>query len=179
MNGLKKYFEDVKKECKMTNNLSVLDPSIINNPGIYSLLNNKYFKAINEGIDFNLEFFLDMDTVDTNLYELSRILGILIDNAIEEAEKCEEKIIRMSFRKEFNNNRAVISIENTYTNKNINIDEIFTKNFSGKKNHSGIGLWEVRKYVSKSQNLDLYTSKDNKFFKQELYIYDTNKKKSF
>ena len=33
-------FEGVKKDCKITNNLSILNPRIINNPGIYSLLNN-------------------------------------------------------------------------------------------------------------------------------------------
>ena len=52
MNGLKDYFEGVKKDCKITNNLSILNPRIINNPGIYSLLNNKYFKETNNGISF-------------------------------------------------------------------------------------------------------------------------------
>ena len=32
-----------KKDCKITNNLSIINPRIVNNPGIYSLLNNKYF----------------------------------------------------------------------------------------------------------------------------------------
>ena len=50
------------------------------------------------------------------------------------------------------------------------------KGESGKSNHSGIGLWEVRKYVRKSKKLDLFTSKTDEFFKQELSIYDIVKK---
>lgn len=170
--GLKDYFEEVKKDCKITNNLAILNPRIINNPGIYSLLNNKYFKATNSGVIFDIDFFLDFDKLKINTYEFSRILGILIDNAIEEAEKCKDKIVKLHCVRENRNNRAVISIENTYSNKNVDVEKIFTKGESGKENHSGIGLWEVRNYIKKSKNLDLFTSKTDKFFKQELSIYD-------
>lgn len=172
ISGLRNYFEGVKKDCKITNNLAILNPRIINNPGIYSLLNNKYFKATNLGINFDIDFFLDLNKLNINTYEFSRMLGILIDNGIEEAEKCKEKIIKLSFIRENRNNRSVISIQNTYSNKDVNIEKIFDKGISGKENHSGIGLWEVRNYVKKSKNLDLFTSKDDKFFKQELSIYD-------
>ena len=172
MSGLKDYFEDVKKDCKITNNLAILNPRIINNPGIYSLLNNKYFKATNSGITFDIDFFLDLDKLKINTYEFSRILGILIDNAIEESEKCEDKIVKITCVRENRNNRAVITVQNTYLNKDVNIEKIFEKGESGKENHSGIGLWEVRNYIKKSKNLDLFTNKTDKFFIQELSIYD-------
>lgn len=172
MAGLKKYFNEFKKDCKITNNLSIINPRIINNPGIYSLLNNKYFKATNLGVTFEIEFFLNLDTLEINMYQLSRILGILIDNAIEEAEKCDEKIIKISFIRENRNSRSIITVKNTYSNKDVDLEKIFEKGLSGKENHSGIGLWEVRKYVKKSKNLDLYPSKTDKYFKQELSIYD-------
>ena len=176
ISGLKEYFEDVKKDCKITNNLAILNPRIINNPGINSLLNNKYFKATNLGITFDIEFFLDLNKLKINIYEFSRILGILIDNAIEEAEKCNEKIVKLNFLRENRNNRASITIKNTYTNKNVDIEKIFNKGESGKEHHSGIGLWEVKNYIKKSKNLDLFTTKDSKFFIQELSIYDIKEK---
>lgn len=172
MAGLKKYFNEFKKDCKITNNLSIINPRIINNPGIYSLLNNKYFKATNLGVTFEIEFFLNLDTLEINMYQLSRILGILIDNAIEEAEKCDEKIVKVSFIRENRNNRSVITVKNTYSNKDVDLEKIFEKGVSGKSNHSGIGLWEVKRYVKKSKNLDLYPSKTDEYFKQELSIYD-------
>ena len=172
ISGLKTYFTEIKKDCRITNNLSILNPKIINNPGIYSLINSKYFKATKANVNFELEFFLDLDTLNVNIYEFSRILGILIDNAIEEAQKCTEKIVQVIFRRENKNHRAIIIVENTYSNKNVDTEKIFEKGISGKKNHSGIGLWEVRHYVEKSKNLDLFTTKNNKFFIQELSIYD-------
>ena len=174
--GLKNYFNDVKKDCKITNNLSIINPRTINNPGIYSLLNNKYFKATNLGINFEVEYFLNLNDLEVNLYQLSRILGVLIDNAIEEAEKCENKLVKLNFIRESRNNRAIISIQNTYSNKDVDIETIFNKGLSGKENHSGIGLWEVRNYIRKSKNLDLFTNKNNDFFIQELSIYDIKEK---
>lgn len=172
MPGLKKYFNDVKKDCKITNNIALINPRIINNAGIYSLLNNKYFKAINLGITFEFEFFLNVDNLEVNMYKFSRALGILLDNAIEEAEKCPEKIVKASFIRENRNSRSVITIKNTYLNKDVDIEKIFKKGESGKENHFGIGLWEIQNYVKKSKNLDLYTSKTPDFFIQELSIYD-------
>ena len=172
MNGLKKYFNEIKKDCKITNNLSILNPRIISNPGIYSLLNNKYFKATNSGVTFEIEFFLNLDTLKVNMFKFSRAIGVLLDNAIEEAEKCNDKIVKISFIRENRNNRSVITVKNTYSNKDVDLEKIFEKGASNKKEHSGFGLWELRKYVKNSTNLDLYTSKDDTYFKQELSIYD-------
>ena len=52
------------------------------------------------------------------------------------------------------------------------MDQIFEKGFSGKKNHTGLGLWEIRKIIKKSNNLNLFTSKTDKFFSQQLEIYE-------
>lgn len=82
------------------------------------------------------------------------------------------KIVKASFIRENRNSRSVITIKNTYLNKDVDIEKIFKKGESGKENHFGIGLWEIQNYVKKSKNLDLYTSKTPDFFIQELSIYD-------
>ena len=71
--------------------------------------------------------------------------------------------------KEINAEKRMLELKK---NKNVNIDKIFRKRASSKENHSGIGLWEVQKYVSKTQNLNLVTTKNNRFFTQKLEIYD-------
>ena len=103
--------------------------------------------------------------------EFARILGILLDNAIEAAEKSKEKLINISFRKDERNNRNLILIENSYANKDVDTEEIFNKGFTEKENHTGIGLWEVRKILSKNNNINLFTSKTDDLFKQQLEIY--------
>ena len=173
MSGLKQYFDEVKKDYKIAHNLSLINQNIINNPGIYSLLNNEYFKASTLGITFDIDVSLNINSLNINMYKFSRVLGILIDNAIEASEKCDDKIVQLSFIRENHNSRSIISIKNTYSNKNVNIREIFEKGMSSKKEHFGIGLWEVRRYVKKSKNLDLKTIKTEKFFIQNFYIYDS------
>lgn len=175
MEGLKEYFIPLREDCQRTNNIAMLNPNIINNPAIYSLLSSKYHKADGLGIKINFEFFVDLNEFEINSYEFSRILGILLDNAIEAASECKNKIINIYFRNEYTKNRHVVLISNTYKDKNINTEEIFEKGKSGKDNHSGLGLWEVRQYVRKHNNLNIYTSKNDKYFSQQFEIYYNKK----
>ena len=171
MEGLKKYYHQLEDDCQRVNNIATLNPNVINNPGIYNLLSSKYHKADEKHIKINLEFFLDLNTLHIKIYEFSRILGILLDNAIDASSECEEKIINIKFRNENKNNRQVVIIENTFNNKDVNTETIFNKGFSSKENHSGLGLWEVRQILKKNNNLNLHTEISGKFFRQQLEIY--------
>ena len=111
------------------------------------------------------------------MYELTRILGILLDNAIEASFECENKLVNITFRKDKKANSNLIIIQNTYANKDINIDRIFEKGYTSKQDTEddkahGLGLWEVRKYLKKNTNLDLYTTKNDTFFIQQFEIYN-------
>ncbi len=103
-----------------------------------------------------MTFLLDLNTLKMKIYEFARILGILLDNAIDASNECNEKIINIMFRNDSKNNRQLIIIE---------------KGITGKNNHTGLGLWEVRKIIKKNNNINLYTSKTDKFFSQQLELY--------
>lgn len=139
--------------------------------GIYNLLTSKYHIAEDKDIKINMTFLLDLNTLKMKIYEFARILGILLDNAIEASSECDEKIINITFRNDSKNNRQLITIENTYKNKNIDTEKIFEKGVSEKENHTGLGLWEVRKIIKKNNNANLFTSKTDKFFSQQLELY--------
>jgi len=171
MEGLKNYYSQLEDDCQRVNNLYILNPNIVNNDGIYNLLTKKYYEAEREDIKVNITFLLDLSTLHMKVYEFARILGILLDNAIEASSESTEKIINLSFRDDFRNSRQLITIENTYSNKDVNTDIIFEKGVSGKDDHTGLGLWEVRKLIKKNNNINLFTTKDDKFFKQQLEIY--------
>lgn len=171
MEGLKNYYLQLQDDCQSANNLYILNPEVINNPGIYSLLTTKYHEAEEENIKINLSLLLDFDKLNMKIYEFTRILGILLDNSIDAASESDEKIINIIFRNEEKNNRQIILIENTYKDKNVDIDKIFDKGISGKENHTGLGLWEVRKIIKKNNNLNLHTTKNDKYFSQQLEIY--------
>ena len=171
MEGLKKYYLQLEDDCQRVNNLYLLNPDVINNDGIYNLLTKKYYETESKDIKVNMTFLLDLSTLHMKIYEFARILGILLDNAIEASSECNEKIVNITFRDDSKNSRQLVIIENTYSDKNVDTEKIFEKGISGKENHTGLGLWEVRKLVKKNDNLNLYTSIDDKYFSQQLEIY--------
>ena len=171
INGLKNYYSQLLHDCSQVKSLSALSPEVINNPAIYSLLTNKYHQAIELGINMNIECFLDFEKLDMKVYEFTKILGILLDNAIEAAKECEDKTINVIIRNDFKVKRQLVIIENTYINKNIDTEKIYEKGFTSKENNTGLGLWETRKILKRNNNLNLFTSKNNKFFIQQLEIY--------
>lgn len=175
LEGLRIYYRQLLQDCSRTNNLTALSPEVINNPAIYNVLANKYHKADEIGVQINLGIFIDLNEIEKHMkiYEFTRILGILLDNAIEAASECEDKIIHVSFRKEQNRRRLLLIIDNTYKNKDVNVDKIYEKDFStkSKTTNSGLGLWEVRQILKKNNNLNLFTTKSEEFFSQQFEIY--------
>ena len=171
MEGLKKYYKQILKDCDKVNNLYVLSPDVINNPAIYSILASKYYLADSKGITISLDVFLDLNDLKMQIYEFTRILGILLDNAIEASSECDEKIINITIRNEENKHRQVLIISNTYPNKDVDTEKIYEKAYTTKPNNTGLGLWEVRKILKKNNNLNLFTTKNSEFFTQQLEIY--------
>lgn len=175
LEGLRIYYRQLLQDCGPTNNLTALNPEVINNPAIYNVLATKYHKADEIGVQINLGIFINLNEIEKHMkiYEFTRILGILLDNAIEAAAECENKIIHVSFRKEQNRRRLLVIIDNTYKNKDINVDKIYEKDFStkSKETNSGLGLWEVRQILKKNNNLNLFTTKSEEFFSQQFEIY--------
>ncbi len=172
MEGLRVYYSQLFDECQSLNNLYTLSPSVINNPAIFRLLSLKYYKAIELGITISLNIFLNLNELNMKIYEFSRVLGILVDNAIEAASECETKIVNIELRKDVSRNRQLLIVENTCCEENINLEQIFQKGISSKPKNTGLGLWKVRQILNKNNNLNLYTSQEGHFFRQQLELYD-------
>ena len=173
IDGLKKYYNQLLEECHKTNNLYALSPAVINHPAIYHLLATKYYEADQKNIQINLDVFLDLNEIEARMriYDFTRILGILLDNAIEATVECEKKIINVTFRKEMSNDMIAVIIQNTYNNKDVNTETIYQKGVSSKENHSGLGLWKIRQILMHNNNLNLFTTKNEEFFTQQFEIF--------
>ena len=177
MKGLEKYYKSVNKEYDNLNNLAALDPSLINDPALYSLIASKYLLAEQENVNFNVSIKPHFDKIPVSPYILTRILGILLDNAVEAAKNSVEKEIFFEVTGPFENTKFtkyVISIKNSYSNKDVNIDRTREKGFTSKteeKGSHGLGLWEVNKILNKSDNLNLFTNKTKELFIQDLEIF--------
>lgn len=176
MEGLTIYYNQLFCDCQKLNTLYTLNPDAINDPAIFRLLSLKYYKAHELGIHMDLHIFLDLTELNMKIYEFSRVLGILVDNAIEAAAESKEKVINLELRRDIARNRQLLIIENTYSEKDIDMEHIFEKGFSSKPNNTGLGLWKVRQILKKSNNLNLHTTIEKRFFKQQLELYDIIKK---
>ncbi len=171
LEGLKKYYSSVFKECSELKKLSIFNKDVLNSPPIFSLIVEKYYKAKELGIDFNIEVFVDLNNLNMNIFEFSRILGIFLDNSIEAASQSSKRIVNIIISKDFRNHFDLITVENSCDAEFVDIEKIFEKNFSTKPKNSGLGLWNVKSIITKYDNVSLNTSLNNHFFRHQLKIY--------
>ena len=168
MYDLTNYYDSLIPECLKINNLYRFHSKLMENAAIYSIVSAKYNIAEDNNIKMSLNILLDLNNLKIDTYTLTRILGILLDNAIEASKECNQKIVNVSFQN--NQDKQLIIIENTYLAKGISTKKIFEKNFTTKKDNSGLGLWKISKILSKNKNLHLYTDAGKDFFTQQLEI---------
>ena len=172
--GVKKMCKSLLKDCRDVNNMGILDPKIINNPSLYAILTNKFYIANQENVNMSIDVMFDLQNLNADSYELARIIGILLDNAIEAAKKCEERNVYVRFIKDTRVNRKLIIIENNYEEDNVDMSKLFEKGYTTKQNEEGkhgLGLWNVQRILNKRKNLALFTRKEE-LFSQQLEIYD-------
>ena len=172
---LEEYVNSLLKECNMINNLELVDPKVFNNPAIYGIVGSKYFLLTNENIPMDIEVLTDISKINFPMPELSRILGILLDNAYEATKKCNNPYVRLEIKYDNRKCADVIRVINTYdTNINIDINNIYKKGFSSKEVKSGIGLWEVKKIISRVSNSQIYPTTEKDKFIQNIIIEKNN-----
>ena len=141
----------------------------ISNDTLRAFLHMKLFQAQNRHENIRLKvqidhscFFLGMDIID-----LTRILGILLDNAFEECCAAPDSYIEIHIK-----NRPSLC---TYVIKNTihfsHSEQDGLRGHSTKIGHSGLGLSIVKSIVTLYPNVDLNTFFDKNFYLQSLNIH--------
>lgn len=140
----------------------------IDNYTVKSLLYYYIISAIKKGIKVKLDVVGSITKIDLAEDDLSRLLGILFENAVEESINSNEKLIEIYIE---NVNEIInITISNSINNTDIDIKDIFQRGYSNKGINRGIGLSVVDKINNNNSNLNIYTSILKNMFTQELYI---------
>ena len=152
------YFDD--KQITLLLNLNI--------PAIKGLLASKLSLAQINGAKVTVEIPMAIDNWNVKNYEMSRILGIILDNAIEESEYCANPEINIGiFSEEIGH---VVVIENRCRSDTQHPIHLKQEGFSTKGSNRGLGLSNLAEIVSKSNYLLLETTVNNKFFTQKLTI---------
>lgn len=172
--GIKEYINSLSKGFNDINILSILSPEVINDPAIYGIVVGKTLKARDFKINLSLDINLRVSEVNFPKFELSRIVGILLDNSIEAAIDSEDKkLIVNAYHNESKKSDVIIIGNSVKDPNNIDITKIFNKNYSTKKESSGFGLYEVIRFFKKYNKGDIVTNidYDNNMFYQTV-VFD-------
>ena len=168
---LRDYFYNNIKNLNTKIELDNIVLSHLNNikvPSIKNLLTNKIISAQNNNFKVNISVEDEIDNFYDNEMQLSRILGIFLDNSLEAGlELDNNRFIELIILKA--NKTIVIQITNTFKNTNLDIDKINESGYSTKGENRGIGLSSANDIISK-HNMILNTRIEDNLFKQILTI---------
>ncbi|WP_434281805.1 sensor histidine kinase [Clostridium botulinum] len=170
--GLSEFFYnnviDMDKNIKWSNsNIDKL--KYIKVSGLKAILSTKLIKASSMNIDINVHIVEDIDYIHMNIMDLCRIIGILMDNAIEAAGECEAPKICIVVANK--NDYVVIALHNNFFGDKPLIHKIYKEGFSTKGRGRGLGLYTVKNIIDiKYENVFLNTSIEGNVFIQEIWI---------
>ena len=133
---------------------------------VKSLLYKKITEIQKKRIDFRMEVMYPVDKTGMKPLDLSRALGILLDNAIEETEKTGGKISLVVSRQQ---DAVHIIVENTIE-REVDLARIYEEGYSTKGSGRGNGLPGLRRILEKYPGASLMTECENGTFIQRLAI---------
>lgn len=166
--GLRNFIDDVVKEAKTITTLDRLNPELFKNPSLFGLVTAKFEYARKSDVNMNFEIYADLENMDIRTYDFTRILGILLDNAIEASAGSEKKVV--NFYVVERNAKVTIEISNSFSDTGLKIEDMHKKGASSKGENRGLGLYKVKEIIDRYPNIKLETTMANGMFLQKLVI---------
>lgn len=171
--ALKKYyhkelFPESSKIVKKDSNILYLKN--IKNLSLKGILFSKISEAKNENIEIMLDVREEIGEFKINIIDLCRIVGILMDNAIEGTRELDSKKIQIGIIEM--DDEKIIVIENSCQLELPPIYKMFEEGFSTKGSERGMGLSIVKGIADKYDNVFINTEVDGNIFRQEIVVSD-------
>ena len=162
-----KYIHPLNKEMNKNNyKLGLLKNIEI--PAIKGVISTKVIRAQEMGLDTVIEIVEPINNINMDIVDISRCLGILLDNAIEAALESDKKSMDIAIIKK--NTSIIIVVANSYNGDIPVISKLFKEGFSTKGENRGLGLSNLKEIINKYNNVSLDTYiKEQKFY-QELLV---------
>lgn len=145
-------------ECRQYVNALTVDTAATNtilpvkDPAIAALIDNYRTLAARRKIRLDVDIRDDLSHVVTNVYETNKIIGNLLQNAIDEVEQMEDRSAGIQLdifkRGEF----CMIRVSNRVAELNAfcqRQENVFTPGYSTKRGHDGIGLSSIQVLASR------------------------------
>lgn len=143
-------------------------------PELKSLLYNKFVKALELGIDVQLEIRKPVEDISAKNVDIARVIGIYLDNAIEalmepELEAGQRKLTVAVIREE---DAVSVLIQNVCKEFHLNLHKLGNLSYSTKGEHRGMGLHLAAQTLHHYKNIEKDTTYENHIFTQALKIFD-------
>jgi two-component system sensor histidine kinase AgrC len=136
-----------------------------------SLIALKLNYALERNIEISLEVAEKINWLEMKILDLVRVVGILMDNAIEACQECEKASMQIAIIRMERNVTFIIS--NTYSKCDIDYLKLGTEGISSKGKQRGIGLYNIKSILNEYDNVFLDTEFDENIFTQTLQICAT------
>jgi len=169
---LKKYFNEkiLPLGAGMeSNNYKLANLKNINNMEIKGVISSKLIRAQEMNIDVLLEVAEPIEKFNFDIIDLCRVVGILLDNAIEAAIKCEMPSVKVAIIKK--DNSVLLVVINSICEE-VTIHRIYQKGYSTKGVNRGLGLYNLKQITGKYKDVWIDTSVEDGEFRQLIEIVD-------
>jgi len=176
LQGLETYFTEnivpIGERIKLTDN--ALDKlQNIHVPALKGLLALKLMQAQEQGIHVHIEAAQIIDSIDFDIVSFTRVIGILLDNAMEACQQEDNPYVKFAIA--LDNQNTTIWVINPIHSNVPSILEIFNENYSTKGSNRGLGLFNVRQIINRSKNAALTTLIENDEFIQQITLSKISK----
>lgn len=161
------YIDDILKTDNLVTNCIDTDYELIKDVLLKQLLIYKTNRAAEQGIQVESMIVQEINNISTSTYELSNIINIIMDNAIEAAFLSDKKIICIIIYRE--DSKTNIVVGNTYKDMEIYID-MYEEGISSKGKGRGNGLAILHDIEENNHNIQINTMVKDEMFIQEIII---------
>lgn len=171
--SLIKHIENIVNTKIKDDETLMLQTSTITNSMISSIVYSKMLTMKENDVDAALIISRDIkdlylsDIPDELAVEVCKIIGVYLDNALEEVSKYEEKIINIEFYAE--KKTLCIAISNNFEGE-IDFEKMDNPGYTTKENGHGYGLSLAREIIESNDRLSSEREIKDNIFKQILKI---------
>ncbi len=171
LEGLKAYYHNNINPLKghfETNSLKLNGIEKLKVREIKGVITTKILSAQENNIEISVEVADEISSINMEIIDLSRVLGIIMDNAIEASLTVEDPMIQIAFIK--TETSVLIIIMNKAPKNMPKLHTLFQEGFSTKGKNRGIGLSTLKEITDKTENVLLDTTIENQYFIQKIEV---------
>ncbi len=145
-------------ECRKYVDALVLDTATMNtilpvkDPAIAALINNYKNMAAQKKIHMTIDIRDDLSHVTTSVYETNKVIGNLLQNAVDEMEEVEDKSGGIQLNIFKRGEYCLIRVSNRVKDMEefqLHMDDFFDQGYTTKNGHDGVGLSSLRSLLYK------------------------------